>query len=287
MYLREDTSVENDGFVLEGIEAPYIASQYYRRPPGWRLASHMHTFYQLIFITDGVLHVECAQGSFDVGRGQVHIMPPLSCHTLSSQGGFKQLGVDIDPNSTVRELAPLLTTYIPEAARICCQELLDSISEIAGRMQVGNRISMARVVSLLDDLVLRVLEIHTQAAAQRFDHRFSKYVNDHLGERLILSDFAREFHLSAAHLERLVRLHFNSSVMGLCNQRRLDRARMLLEVSDTSVNDIAEILGFHDTAHFSTFFKQRTGKSPTSFRHSIQGNHPPIPTIGRRNNELL
>lgn len=286
MYLREDTSVENDGFVLEAIEAPYIASQYYRRPPGWHMDPHMHAFYQLIFITDGMMHVDLAQGSFDIGKGQMHIMPPNSPHALSSPGGFKQLGVDIDPGSTMRELAPLLSTYVPDAAKICCPELMDSVREIAERMRWGNRISMARVVSLLDDLVLRMLEIHTQAAAQRFDHRFSKYVNDHLGQRLTLDDFAMEFHLSVAHLERLVRLHFKSSVMGLCNQRRLDRARMLLEVSDTSVNDIAEKLGFHDTAHFSTFFKHRTGKSPIIYRHSIQGKHPPIPTIGRRSNEL-
>ncbi|HML45538.1 MAG TPA: AraC family transcriptional regulator, partial [Clostridia bacterium] len=228
MYLREETDMDRYGFVLEGIEPPYVAAQYYRRPVQWHMAAHAHPFYQLIFITEGVLHVKCAQGALDVCEGQVHIQPPLSAHELSGPDGFIQLGVDIDPRSAVREIAPLLTTYVPEPVKINCPELADSIREIAEHMQRGNRISMARVVSLLDSLVLRVLEIHTQPGAQRFDYRFSQYVNDHLEQRPALADMSREFHISVAQLERLVRKHFKSSVMGLCNQRRLDRARVLL-----------------------------------------------------------
>ncbi|HML45537.1 MAG TPA: AraC family transcriptional regulator [Clostridia bacterium] len=49
---------------------------------------------------------------------------------------------------------------------------------------------------------------------------------------------------------------------------------------------MAESLGFHDTAHFSTFFKQRTGKSPSSYRHSLLSKGRPHSMAAERNEPL-
>lgn len=273
MRLRDDHSVENDGFVMEGIGEPYVAAQCYNRPPHWKLPPHSHPFYQLIFITEGVMHAECANGSFDVSAGQVHIAPPGCKHALSTPCGFRQLGIDIYPNNHTRELAPLLNTYIAEPACVNCPDLLVTIEKISERSYLGNRISMARIASYMDALVLRTLETHTQEGVSRFDRRLSQYINERLNTRLSLKEIAQYFHMSVPHLERMTRRHFNSSVIDLHNQRRLERSRILLEASDAPVTEIAEELGFYDTAHFSTFFKQRTGIAPTVYRRLIWQRH--------------
>lgn len=49
---------------------------------------------------------------------------------------------------------------------------------------------------------------------------------------------------------------------------RLRRAKELLQSSDMSINEISEALGFSSQRYFSTFFKERTGMSPSAFRQS-------------------
>ena len=47
---------------------------------------------------------------------------------------------------------------------------------------------------------------------------------------------------------------------------RLRRAKELLLESSLSVSEISEMLGFSSQRYFSTFFKERTGMSPSTFR---------------------
>ena len=48
-------------------------------------------------------------------------------------------------------------------------------------------------------------------------------------------------------------------------EKRLSKARQMLEASQMSVADVAYSLGFENPTHFSRIFKQRYGSSPISF----------------------
>ena len=51
---------------------------------------------------------------------------------------------------------------------------------------------------------------------------------------------------------------------------RLDRARRLLELTPSSINDIALKTGFENPFYFSRRFKFRTGFSPRDYRNQIR-----------------
>ncbi|MDE6305205.1 MAG: helix-turn-helix domain-containing protein, partial [Muribaculaceae bacterium] len=53
---------------------------------------------------------------------------------------------------------------------------------------------------------------------------------------------------------------------------RLIRAKDMLRQKDLSVNEISEALGFRSQRYFSTFFKERTGITPTAYRSSNSGH---------------
>ena len=50
--------------------------------------------------------------------------------------------------------------------------------------------------------------------------------------------------------------------------KRLARAKELLADDALSVGEISELLGFGSQRYFSTFFKERTGMSPTAYRNT-------------------
>ena len=49
-------------------------------------------------------------------------------------------------------------------------------------------------------------------------------------------------------------------------ERRIERARQLLQMSRMTNREIADLLGFHDEFHFSRAFSQMTGLSPRDYR---------------------
>ncbi len=57
----------------------------------------------------------------------------------------------------------------------------------------------------------------------------------------------------------------------LVNQVRYQQATSLLRTTETSIADIADRLGYSDTASFRHAFKRWSGLAPTEFRKLKQG----------------
>lgn len=265
MRIRSD--LNNNGYMIDGIAEPYVSIQVFRRAFDWKLSEHSHDYYQLIFVISGTMRVIIGQEVWNVGPGQVHVLPPRMSHALES-GGYIQLGVDIHADSAVRGLASLLADYVPQPAVIDCPEVLPDIEELIDKCALGNRISVARVISLLDTVVIKCLEAHTRTGTERFDAKLSHYVNVHLAEKFTLEEVAKAFHMSVPHLERLARKHFSSSVIELRNQRRLTLSKTLLVSTQLSIAEIAERVGYPDPAHFSSFFRKRMRMAPSRYRQT-------------------
>ena len=252
-----------------GLRGPYREAHALQRSGPWSMGEHSHSFFQIILVLDGVLRVDCGGTVWRLSRGQAHVLPPGYSHALSSQNGYGQLGVDVDCVSDERDILPLLRDYFSRPAAVSCPEALSDAEALLDVSAVGNRIAGARQATLLDAIMIRLLTAHTRAGAERFDMRLSEYVDAHLQEKITLEAVAAEFHMSVPQLERMTRRHFGGGVMELRSQRRLNRARLMLTASEESISKIAEELGFCDLAHFSHFFRQRCGVSPSEYRREV------------------
>ena len=67
-------------------------------------------------------------------------------------------------------------------------------------------------------------------------------------------------------LRRMFRSSLGESIHSFLQQTRIDRARLLLSDEVFTVKEIAAKLNFGNEYYFSSFFKARTGLSPTQFR---------------------
>lgn len=269
--VRVNERRSESGLVIDDMQRPYREIQLFKREPGWSLSRHSHPFYQIILVISGVLCVRCGSDTWYVNRGQAHVLPAGCEHALSSANGYEQLGIDLNVAGADRDVIPLLCDYVPQPAVINCPEALDDIGVLVDRSRIGNRIACARQTLMLDTMVIKLLEAHTRVGAERFDMRLSGYVNSHIADKLSLNAIADEFHMSVPHLERMTRRHFGCGVMELRNTRRLTSAKALLISTSESMSSIAEQLGFCDQAHFSRFFKQRCGISPSDYRQKADG----------------
>jgi len=92
------------------------------------------------------------------------------------------------------------------------------------------------------------------------------YIKDNLSSDISLKDIATHSELSQATINRLFRDHLGTSTMNFIHQKKIERAKHLLLVTDLPVSDIGPHIGINDVYYFSRFFKKMTSHSPTEFR---------------------
>lgn len=93
------------------------------------------------------------------------------------------------------------------------------------------------------------------------------YIAQHCSDKLSLQEVADHCFISQWHLSKLLNKHLNQTFYDLLNTERMNRARELLENPALRISEIAEQVGYADTAHFSRVFKKLEGVSPGEWRN--------------------
>lgn len=97
------------------------------------------------------------------------------------------------------------------------------------------------------------------------------YMKEHYDEKIALQDVADHCYVSQWHLSKLLHKHLGEAFYELLNGIRVDRAKELLEDPALRISEIAAIVGYADTAHFSRVFKKVTGESAGDYRNANCG----------------
>lgn len=159
------------------------------------------------------------------------------------------------------------------------QQLGQTIARIAGLRKEMNRGSLSALVEHQRDY-LDVFRILTGVGRQRSDALTRITMCERLIPSLILmeqslskpitrADLARSVCLSEQRYFELFKESFGASPMAYLQRLRISRAQDLL-VSDRglSLAQIADSLGYADSAHFCKAFKKAVGVTPGAYRKS-------------------
>jgi AraC family transcriptional activator FtrA len=95
---------------------------------------------------------------------------------------------------------------------------------------------------------------------------------DHLDEALTLSVLAAKAHVSTRTLSRRFEADTGRGALQWITERRVERARLLLEDTAMSVTDIAFTTGFGSLASFRRQFTRLTGATPRVYRQTFRGD---------------
>lgn len=93
-----------------------------------------------------------------------------------------------------------------------------------------------------------------------------QYLDKHLSD----ADFqvekaAQKLHISPVYLRRLFHKKLQMSPKQYLLQKRMEKAKSLLEMHYFSVSEVADQCGFSNPQYFSVVFKKHTGMTPTQY----------------------
>lgn len=88
--------------------------------------------------------------------------------------------------------------------------------------------------------------------------------------------------ISTVYFRKLFTQHYGISPMRFVRQKRINKARNLIENGYTNITEIAESTGFNSIYHFSKAFKQIVGVSPANYAQAfVSGQFQPADIAGQ------
>ncbi|OVZ60293.1 hypothetical protein CDO46_09865 [Pigmentiphaga sp. NML030171] len=99
--------------------------------------------------------------------------------------------------------------------------------------------------------------------------RAIQYIGDHLDQTITCEELAGLHSLSRQHFFSLFRQYTNMSPILYMNTLRMESAFKTLTECSTSVNVLADDLGFSEPHHFTRFFRRNLGIPPSQYRRGV------------------
>lgn len=100
--------------------------------------------------------------------------------------------------------------------------------------------------------------------------RFRELLDDLDGKKMSLTDIAEKLGVTTTHLTRVCRETLGHPASTLIEERVMAAAKRDLVFTPMTVAEVGFRLGFADPAHFSKFFSQRAGSTPSAFRDKMR-----------------
>lgn len=134
------------------------------------------------------------------------------------------------------------------------------------------------VINKLVELVLWIHRIGRQNGQEgygspRQDIQSSEllpYIYGHLSEKITLKSLSGRFYMSEAAISQYITSTTGLSFFDLLNEMRAGKMLNYLLYTDLTLEELAEILGFVDSAHISRVFADRTGMKANEYRKTYQ-----------------
>ena len=247
---------------------------------------HKHEFIEIIFIRSGE-GIETVGGvSHAVKRGDmlfvnfgrehsfsntgmefIHILlrPEfISDRLISSENIFDIFSLP-QFSSIDGELSPSEIVSFSGNELITVTNLIDAMLDEYEMKKKGWRTALFGYTDVLITMLVRKLK-EGEPDTDLHTARIEKYVDEHLFEKITLSDIAANCFYNPSYFSRRFKHYFGKNLSEYVNEKRLLAAARLLRDGNETAASIAQKCGFSDTSQFYRLFKSEFGCTPSEYR---------------------
>jgi len=233
-------------------------------PDNWHKPPEDHSFYELILVTHGKLHVEMLGRRYTAKAGYVLVYEPGLEHKewvdRNSQSRSMFLYYQQEPT----------TLGVPPFSEDKSRRVRQFMDWIFEEGAAGTDDSLAGRTAGLIQAVLQQLVYHDHNQVPQTVAKVRNYLLQHQTDPITLDDLAELVGVSKHYLTRTFRAATGTTPMAELRTMRLNATRYYLLHTDWTLRVITERVGFNDEFHLSRSFKKQFGVSPRQFRKQLR-----------------
>ncbi|WP_369693694.1 helix-turn-helix domain-containing protein [Lentibacillus sp. CBA3610] len=245
---------------------------------GWHSTSHTHHFTELFYIVKGKGAFVLTDYDVPVQENDLVIINPHIEHTERSNkhDSLEYIALGIEGLSfwlTEEKNEPIgLYTYQGER-----NDILFYLNKLLEEVQQSNddyEVICQNIIEILIVKLWRERKITIEKTKPKELNKTTAFVKHYLNQNF-RNDITLDMLATAGHINKYYLAHTFKKDMGISpieylNRIRIKEAKTLLETTDYSIADIAEINGFSSLSFFSQAFKRETSFAPSAYRKEVR-----------------
>ena len=257
----------------------YIASSRFEND--WHSIRHSHTCAEMFFCTDGRGRFLIQDEILDVSAGDLVLINANVEHTEQSFSDhpleYTVLGIAGLEFQNGTPWGHTLLNYTPyrEETSFYLKMLVHEAAhrEIHYGEVCHNILSLLLIeLQRLSDTRVSTIQEDESRPVNKNAVWIKQYIDEHYGDDLTLDQLADIVRMNKYSLGHLFQKAYGVSPINYMINRRIWEGKRLLESTDHSISQIAEILNFSSLSYFSQRFKKITGLSPKDYRDRFQNS---------------
>lgn len=261
---------------------------------------HSHHEYEIYFFCSGDCKYLINNRIYELEPGDIILLDGLTLHkpNPSKNTAYTRSMLHFSPD-WVKELLPslgipnlldpfrklnnfLIRTGYNESGQYVDEKMKriammqSQLGEEKQRTGKENEVLKAEVKLELIQLLVKIYKMSQEELAQVSNKKSEKelhaeniatWINDHFKEKISLDRLAEELNLSKYYASHVFKEVTGFTVMEYVMGCRLREVKFLLEMKPKeTLADISREVGFESVAHFSRFFKEKVGMTPSQYR---------------------
>ncbi len=227
----------------------------------------------IVFVREGLLHVEYRDLKFDAGKGDVVLLDCTEPHYYHAREGLEFLYMHFD-GTNAHEICQYILErtgpWIRQASNVLVGRELYNMVEFYRHDGIENMIhTAARINRIVGYLLTLDRAQYMNQKEDPIEHAI-RYIRNNVGKDISLEELAEKVHLSTYYFAHCFKQETGFAPMEYIINTRLERAKVLLVQTRTPIGEIAYEVGYSSNSSFNNMFVKRAGMSPRQYRQTYQ-----------------
>lgn len=157
----------------------------------------------------------------------------------------------------------------PETAYYVGNSYIESVEKTSALPELARLNQM-----MYEDFIHRVRKVRESSGISPEIMAACNYIERHITEKITVDTLAENAGYSKVYFSQKFRKEMGISIGVYLKQQKVQRAKLLLQSTNLSIQEIGLQLGFCNNSYFAETFKSVTGMSPGAYRENGTGGHP-------------
>ena len=272
MLLNTGGSVHNGGWNWKGISSPFI---------------------RLFYVREGYAKINFSDRTQELRPNHLYLIPSFTLHSYECDTYFSHIYIHIyEKQSVLEELNFPLEIEANQTDLLLVNRLLEinkgrelkqfdpstydnpptllkNIAEEAFQPEYA----VVETRGILLQLLSRFLQ-HATPKSEVSDERIVKvlnYIRKNINKPIKIKQLSGICNLTEDHFIRLFKREIQSTPVRYINQKKIEKAQLMLVIENIPIKDIAYDLSFENVSYFNRLFKQVTQYTPTEYCEMLKG----------------